>query len=380
MDKYEREARLKVLHERLAACYEHDSQKPVYTPQELAREMLSRLPVLSGEVLVVSDLGLLLEVWARTRQVEGVKITFVAHTPEQERFSQSLAVKTWQVGYNNAITQLEKRCMGLKFDIIVGNPPYQDSSNRAKNVKLWHRFSWLSLEHLTQDGWIAFITPSSIFKPIGEGGKLLAHINGELKLEAAELHTEKKFDAGVETCHWIASRVARGIQPPDMRSEGQTILDKIDGSGDPRLPLIMQNGWVRREHLVDDDDAPVIFFSGDTKSHTREKLDGVGTLKIVFPFSASYHKQFVTRSAVGMLNLCLPVKNEEEAQNILSYTMSKALRFFAQRFKKTSGFTPAVKAGRLPMLDPTRPWTDVEVYEHFGLTPDEIDLVERSVK
>jgi hypothetical protein len=268
----------------------------------------------------------------------------------------------------------------VKFDVIVGNPPYQDNNNRAKNVKLWPKFCWAGINLLADNGWIGFVTPSSIFKPIGEGGKLLEHLTTVLKLQDARVHTDKMFDAGIETCHWIASCHARGIEAPDMKKEGQTILDKIDGSVDPRLPLIMQNGWVRREHLVDDTSAPSIFFSGDHQSHTMQKLDGVGVLKIVFPFSSSYHKQFITRSAVGMLNLCLPVQDEQEAQNILSYTMSKTLRFFARNFKKTSGFTPAVKACRLPMLDSTRTWTDEDLYRHFDLTLDEIGLIERTIK
>ncbi len=40
--------------------------------------------------------------------------------------------------------------------------------------------------------------------------------------------------------------------------------------------------------------------------------------------------------------------------------------------------TPVIK--NLPAVDLTRSWTDAELYAHFNLTQEEIDLIEATVK
>lgn len=49
-----------------------------------------------------------------------------------------------------------------QFDVMVGNPPYQDSSHTEKKNTLWRKFLHLSItKHIRRGGYLAFITPSS---------------------------------------------------------------------------------------------------------------------------------------------------------------------------------------------------------------------------
>jgi hypothetical protein len=55
-----------------------------------------------------------------------------------------------------------------QFDIIVGNPPYQDNSgNKGSGHKLWNLFIKKSIKILIQDGYLLFINPSGWREPHG---------------------------------------------------------------------------------------------------------------------------------------------------------------------------------------------------------------------
>lgn len=266
--------------------------------------------------------------------------------------------------------------MKLPFDFIIGNPPYQDHTSKAKNVKLWTKFCYCAFECLDTNGWIAFVTPSSVFSKIGEGGKIRSHLTEKLRLEVAEVHTTKMFDAGIETCHWVASTEAVGIEPPASDPLVDSIIAKMLDPKFSRLKLTAELQPVTRDELCADGKYEILF-SGSKSSWTNAELKDTNRLKLVFPFSASYHKQFVTNKPLGMLNMCLHVDSEQEAEKIKKVTLSKLYRFFAKTYNRTSGFTPAVKNSMLPAVDFSKNWADEELYALFGITDEERLIVEQ---
>lgn len=274
---------------------------------------------------------------------------------------------------------LKQRKGVSKFHLIVGNPPYQDSSNKAKNNKLWHKFIRKSTELVDDTGTIAMVTPSSILNDTVGFGKWFKHelLPNQYHLLKATLHREvKHFDVGVETCDWIITRdlTQPEIPFPEYRDPIITaIVDKVRVYPD-KMPLAIENA-----HITKDDfgkGTTEIYYSGKNKTTVDVTVENTGKLKIVFPFSAAYHSQFITTEPTAHFNRVYYVESEEHANNIQSFTLSKLYKFYAQHFQKTSGFTPAVKNSQLPLLDTSRAWTDSEIYQHFGLTQEEIDFVE----
>jgi hypothetical protein len=162
------QARIDSIQADLDRVYADDQMKPVCAPfSTLGKEMIDRLPKVDGKILVLSDLGLLAALLQRLH-AEGQgfdNVTFVAHTQEQQLFSQNLGVgKTVQVGYNDPIKELERQLMGLKFDIVVGNPPYQgkksgggDGSGNA----IWQHFVTRSFDLLADGGFMSFVHPNA---------------------------------------------------------------------------------------------------------------------------------------------------------------------------------------------------------------------------
>jgi len=73
--------------------------------------------------------------------------------------------------YNGNTLELNvKKVFGVdKFDIIVGNPPYNQGGIKShtgkqlgdKNITIWPKFVEFTFNHLKQNGWLVFIHPLS---------------------------------------------------------------------------------------------------------------------------------------------------------------------------------------------------------------------------
>ena len=69
--------------------------------------------------------------------------------------------------------------------------------------------------------------------------------------------------------------------------------------------------------------------------------------------------------------------NENESNNLISYISSKLIRFFVNS-KKTSGFNTIL--ADIPKIDISRNWSDKDLYKHFDISEEEIELIERTIK
>lgn len=74
-----------------------------------------------------------------------------------------------------------------------------------------------------------------------------------------------------------------------------------------------------------------------------------------------------------------PYKNEEEAANAITYIRTKFFHFMLGLKKNTQHTTKSVYQF-VPMQDFSKPWTDAELYAKYGLTQEEIDFIESMIK
>lgn len=150
----------KKLVDAISTAYLPADDKPTWTPFELCEEMLEGVD-LKGEILVLSDLGFIPIL--KKRGVDLTRVTLVVHTIAQEELARALMKvnrisvgRIWNVGYNSCIDELEAALVGLKFDIVVGNPPFNGKSSiHLKMVGLMERV-------LTLGGQMTLILPKPI--------------------------------------------------------------------------------------------------------------------------------------------------------------------------------------------------------------------------
>lgn len=279
-------------------------------------------------------------------------------------------------------TTLQLGAKDMMFDVIIGNPPFDDSANKAKNNKLWHKFVKEADSLLKTNGILGFVTPSSIFIPyVGFGKWFVSDLLKKYTLVDAVVHEPKQyFDVGVGTCHWIVQKCVGQhlVEIPVLRDEIiDNILNKVNNNT-KKMVLVHENPTVTKNDF--NKGSFEIYYSGKNKTTIAHQPINTGALKIVFPFSAKYENQFVTTESTAHFNRVLYVANQTEAANVQSYTLSKLYRFYAANYMKTAGFTPAVKNNQLPELDNSKTWTDSDVYAHFKLSEEEISYVESKVK
>lgn len=74
-----------------------------------------------------------------------------------------------------------------------------------------------------------------------------------------------------------------------------------------------------------------------------------------------------------------PFETENEAKNSLSYLHCKFTRFLIQ-LRKASQNTTRKVYGFVPMQDWSRPWTDDDLYQKYGITADEAAFIDKIVR
>ena len=415
-NKYELAAKNRILNERLRAIYEDDEIKPVYAPFEtLGKEMIEKLPSIDGSILVLSDGGVLVAVLRRLKHNNKSfeNVTFACHTPEQERFGQDLRVKTIQIGYNKPIEEMEKQLMGMKFDVIIGNPPYQNGG-KAGNFVLWPKFIFTSFDILKKGGHLSFVVPQTwtlngtdIYKRAKDVSLVRPKVlkNGHLKW--ADLTVGKYFNVASTFSAFLFEEGEMGSTEivtddgtyianyPDMPwipvLGGEltvNILKKTIWNSSPKLEILnggRETPGFRVGHLTIGQGPKHIHKIANTSAQYKRNEFLFSAVqhpdqhikKVIFSDSG-YACPFYDAGEYGLGHhaRAIHAKTESEAVIIISTLNSKLVRFLGKT-KPTTGSASAISLIQhmLPKLD--REMTDTEMYSHFNLTPTEIEFIEK---
>lgn len=76
---------------------------------------------------------------------------------------------------------------------------------------------------------------------------------------------------------------------------------------------------------------------------------------------------------------CGPFNSLEESQNVISYMNSKFFRFLVLQKKNTQNASKTIYS-IVPLQDFSHPWTDEMLYKKYGLTEDEIAFIESMIR
>jgi predicted RNA methylase len=374
----------------ISEVFSYNETTDVVTPLGLARDILSKIPA-GGKILVP---GAGVGTFAVAAILEGhnpESITCLEVEPSYgllgSRFLTPLGVTYLNQDYLTWHPDMQ-------FDVIIGNPPYQDANNKARDQKLWMKFVDKSFALLADGGYLAMVTPRTIVGATKIPAKFRDRFTSDFSLDSVNHTSGDYFKVGVDICHWFARKVpysgvtkvtdANGSREIDLREELPIPSDKVSTQAlAEKIYAIIKSGSVPvlPAKLPEDDFSASgeggykTYMSGRNKFifSDRQSSD-YGKWKIAFSYSATYKQWFVTKDNVGGSHRVVLVDSPEAGVEIGNTLLTPLVQFYLDTWRKTSGYTPAIKnQGCLPDL---RNLSEEQVSNMFELTDSEQAIIE----
>ena len=182
---------------------ERQDRGEVITPESLVEEMLDKLPreVFKSKTTTFLDpcfgtgsflKGVVLRLSANGHSTENINSRVFGFEINNKMFNET---KRKFRGINIVKQDFLNTDINMKFDVIVGNPPYQDSNKTSgKNSSLWTKFIIKADNLLNKDGYLLYITPLSWIAPTSAQKKQLKSVFTENNLIYLDTSCKKYFN------------------------------------------------------------------------------------------------------------------------------------------------------------------------------------------
>ena len=320
----------------------------------------------------------------------------------------------------------------MKFDVIIGNPPYQmsDGGNGASAKPIYHLFVEQAKKLMPR--FLIMITPSRWFN----GGKGLdkfresmlndRHITHLIDYQnAKDCFPGISIGGGVSYFLWerektsdcTITNIVNGQDNTQIRPLNEftvfvrynesidiikkvqqkrelTIVDFISSrnpfglatntrgqadfhNGDLTLYSSSGKGFVKQSEVsqgLEFVDKYKVMISRVTSEHAGEPDKG-GKYKVIAKMQILQPSEICTDSYV----IAFPSERETEVENFYKYLQTKFTRFLILQALSSINLSKE-RYGFVPQQDFSKAWTDAELYEKYGLTDEEIAFIESMIK
>jgi site-specific DNA-methyltransferase (adenine-specific) len=319
----------------------------------------------------------------------------------------------------------------MQFDVIIGNPPYQlGSDGGTRDVPIYQRFveqaKKLDPRYLTMvipSRWMASGLGLSEFRRTMLSDRRLSSLV-DYPL-GKDVFTQVEVKGGVCYFLWDAAHdgdcdvtTVRGgeVVGPLLRNLGEfdvfvrdvravSILRKVRAASEAPINGILsadkEFGWTSNfdgfHADPNPDDIPIHYVRKATRgigfiarSDVTKSAELIDTWKVLVPKAGSGGggiPDYVlgTPLVVSSPSVCTQtflffyIESEAEAASIRSYLATRFVRFLVSLRKITQDATKSTY-NWVPIQSWDRAWTDEELYEKYGITPDEQRYIESQIK
>lgn len=329
----------------------------------------------------------------------------------------------------------DKDVQNMKFDAVVGNPPYQEETGGAgRQAKPIYNFFMQQAKEL-QPGYVSMIMPSRWFAGGMNLDEFRDNMVGDEKIEklvdftnAKDCFPQISISGGV--CYLLWNSKYKGdceftnIRGQDISTETRSlkefpvlvrynqsvsILRKVvntDGFESiakiisPLMPFGLSTDYRGRPEKNDIDNITLYASNAITYINEKEILKGkeyINTYQVMMSKMSAEHAGEPSRdgtfrvftSTMRVLNpqeacthsyfLIGNTSSKEEAINIKKYLQSKFVRFLVLLSLSAVNLSKLVFSF-VPIQDFSKEWTDEALYEKYGLDEQEISFINSIIK
>jgi hypothetical protein len=246
---------------------------------------------------------------------------------------------------------------------------------------------------LEEGGYISFVTPRTFVGRTLIPAKIHSLLSSDYSLHSVNYDADDFFKVGVDICSWVASKTPykgktlvtekKSTKEIDIREELPVVSEGEFASAlsEKIYTVVCEDSTPKISQVENIIDLPEeengrhkVYTSGRNKFFlTDQESETFGQWKVVFSFSATYKKWFVTQSDATGWNRMVYVDSPEEGLAIGETLMHPVISFYLDHWRKTAGFTPAIKNKNC--LPDVRGLSDGEIVSLFNLTKEEHDFI-----
>ncbi|SCM55784.1 Eco57I restriction-modification methylase domain-containing protein [Petrimonas mucosa] len=349
----------------------------------------------------------------------------------QEVYDREDALETY--AYNFIHTDKPEKIFNMKFDVIVGNPPYQMSDGGGRDsgaISLYHKF--IEQAKKLNPRYLSMIVPARWYS----GGKGLDEFRDEMLKDKrlAQIHdfpeTSDCFPGlnirgGV--CYFLWDREHKGdctitnykngtilstskrplLEPKSdvfvRYNEAIDILRKVkkfnektfDETVSARKPFGLDSNFSGFKKSKTDKHNILLYRFGDNGFVSEEQViknkHWVNEIKVLVskasPGGDSYPHQIISKPIVAdKMSCCTETylvvgiyKNKKIAENVAKYMHTRFFRFMMSLIKNTQNISRGVFAF-VPIQDFNEEWTDEKLFAKYGITASEIKFIDTLIR
>jgi hypothetical protein len=373
------------------------SKGEVFTPEELVREMLDKIPtsVWKNPTSTFLDpcMGkgtFLIDILRRLTTIYGYSV----EDAMSRIYGYDVRVKYINYlkrgGFVNVFHKdFLSENIEMKFDVIIGNPPFQNNKSESDAGKLYIDITKKSIGLLLENGFLSFITPETIIRD----GRNKFNIKNLQGLKYVNHTTNEYFKVGVNVVSWLIDRNYNGDVSVinkdsliDSRSINETLVDKEEVKGvriferlkleKSKLFVVDQSGkdWKNEngEGLYEVNKN----INKNKLSYTSVRPKLYGRRKLVISMSSSYKPELIYDSYddFGELHVMCDITDYTESQinNIKQFLFNPICVGICNKYKKLykKGFNSMLYL--FPKIDVNKIYNNIDVQQLFKLTDDEV--------
>ena len=323
----------------------------------------------------------------------------------------------------------EQELTKMRFDVIIGNPPYQlsDGGSKSSAMPIYQKF--VEQAKKLNPRYLTMIIPSRWFG----GGKGLDDFRSQM-LKDEQLRTIVDYEdanecfAGVDIaggiCYFLWERdssgscefvnIHKGVETRSSRkfgdfdilirhTEAEKIIQKIKAKKEPTMNQVVMS---RKPFGLGSDIRPLksgdltLKFSNGQGYYSRELVSTsteiIDKWKVICSKTAYDHagnpgadgrrKIFTTIETLPPASICTEsylvidsFDNENMCQNLQTYMKTRFFRFLVSHYIFSHNMSKE-SFSFVPQLAMSQPWTDEALYQRYGLSPEDIAFIDSKIR